>query len=126
MVRPWEKAEVIASKTQPESKSGEQLYQAQDTKDKYYMLSEVLGLAFNRAAKGKGKERHACGEPFEKQQIIEVSKRLQGHPAAGPLFQAVKKIYESKRLDRDAAIDELADAIVYTAAAIIVIQDKKG
>ena len=89
--------------------------------DNYAALRGVLDKAFEQAAVGKGRERHADdGEPFEKQQIVEIGKRLAGTPAAGPLFQAVKKIYESGRLDDERAVHELYGAINYIAAAIIM------
>lgn len=87
----------------------------------YESLKQVLNNALSQASEGKGKERHAEeGEPFEKQQIVEIGRRLQGNPAAGPLFQAVKKIYESGRLDDEKGIHELYGAINYIAAAIIL------
>jgi hypothetical protein len=61
----------------------------------YVVLMDVLQEALNQASEGKGKERHAKeGEAFEDQPICEIARRLDG----GPLYQAVKKIYESKRL----------------------------
>ena len=89
----------------------------------YRELDRVLTEAAEQAAVGKGKERHAEeGEPFEKQQICEIGRRLRGNPAAGPLFQAVKKVYESGRLDAGPAIAELRGAINYIAAAILIIE----
>jgi len=87
----------------------------------YTSLQRILDKAFEQASAGKGKERHATeGEPFEKQQIVEIGKRLKDNPAAGPLFQAVKKIYESGRLDDERGIHELYGAINYIAAAILM------
>ena len=87
----------------------------------YSSLQRILDKAFEQASTGKGKERHANeGEPFEKQQIVEIGQRLQGNPAAGPLFQAVKKIYESGRLNDERGIHELYGAINYIAAAILM------
>lgn len=89
----------------------------------YEHLNRVLTDAFRQAASGKGKERHALdAEPFEKQQICEIGHRLQGNKAAGPLFQSVKKIYESGRLPADRAIAELYGAINYAAAAILILE----
>lgn len=91
----------------------------------YATLERILSEAAKQASEGKGKARHAVdGEPFEQQQIIEISKRLQGHIAAGPLFQATKKIYESGRLPKAAAVEELKGAIVYIAAAIYLLDAK--
>jgi hypothetical protein len=90
----------------------------------YRQLARVLRGAYNQASKGKGKDRHAVtGEAFEDQQICEITRRLQGNPAAGALFQAVKKIYESGRLPKKQAIAELHGAINYTGAAILVIEE---
>lgn len=93
--------------------------------DEYSRLSGVFQAALEQASEGKGKARHANkGERFEDQQIVEIAMRLSGNPAAGPLFQAVKKIYESGRFDNSgAAVNELYGAIVYIAAAIIVMED---
>ena len=87
----------------------------------YATLENVLTMALDQAANGKGKERHAeDGEPFEKQQICEITRRV-GH--GFPLGQAVKKIQESPRLDGEHRINELLGAINYIAAAIIVEMD---
>jgi DNA repair ATPase RecN len=83
----------------------------------YESLREILAEALKQASEGKGKERHAMdGEPFEKQPICEIARRLGG----GDLFQAVKKIYESVRLPKEAAVRELLGAINYIAAEIIL------
>lgn len=92
-----------------------------DKVEGYEGLQNVFKNAVEQASAGKGKERHATeGESFEEQQIVEIGKRLQGNPAAGPLYQAVKKIYESGRLPKERAIAELRGALNYTAAAIIL------
>jgi hypothetical protein len=83
----------------------------------YLSLHSVLWEALLQASEGKGKERHASeGEAFENQPICEIARRLDG----GPLYQAVKKIYESKRLPGEAGVRELLGAINYIAAEIIV------
>ena len=91
----------------------------------YQALDGVLEDALEQAAYGKGKERHATGEPFHEQPICAITRRL---GLAYPLGQAEKKIEESQRLCDDAAIFELLGAINYLAAAIIVIGegDKKS
>lgn len=91
--------------------------------DKYDSLRDVLARAYIQAASGKGKERHANGDNFEDQPIITISKLLNSND--GPLFQAMKKIQESKRLERDRAINELLGAINYIAAAIIYLEQEK-
>jgi len=93
--------------------------------DPYQKLKEVLAQAALQASRGKGAERHALpGEPWEDQQICEITRRLSKSPVAGPLFQAVKKCYESSRLPKDRAIIELHGAINYITAAIIVLEEQ--
>ena len=95
--------------------------------DDYSLLDVVLSDARNQAASGKGKERHAVdGEPFERQQICEIGRRLRGNVAAGPLFQAVKKVYESGRLEGEAGVAELLGAINYISAAVILRREDAG
>lgn len=96
-------------------------------RDEYDILRIILGEAVDQAASGKGKERHAVdGEYFEEQQICEIGRRLSGNPAAGPLFQAVKKIYESGRLKGEAQSYELLGAINYIASAVILLREVNG
>lgn len=91
----------------------------------YKSLDEIFEAARQQASEGKGKERHAIPlQPFEEQQACEVTRRLKGSSIAGPLFQAVKKIYESQRLANEAAIAELLGAINYIAVGIIVLKEK--
>lgn len=87
----------------------------------YEKLAEVLSRAFAQAAVGKGKERHAQGEPFH-EQVICMGARKFG--VGSLLFQAFKKSEESQRLDRDAGVRELLGAINYLAAAVIVLEEK--
>lgn len=83
----------------------------------YCKLEDVLQRAFNQASKGKGKERHGGDLPFGDQPMQIISELLKSE--RGLLFQAMKKIVESQRLDEDASIEELLGAIVYIAGAII-------
>lgn len=83
----------------------------------YQGLMEVLMEAYGRATSGKGKERHEGEHPdFEKQDMMQVMDDF------GPDFcfgQVRKKMIESKRMRKSAARNELLDAIVYLAGAII-------
>jgi hypothetical protein len=91
---------------------------------KYDSLYKVLLAAYNQASNGKGKERHQLNdeEHFENQKICEIARRLSIDYNLG---QAVKKIYESKRLTNGRDVAELYGAINYIAAAIIVKQEEK-
>ena len=88
--------------------------------DPYISLRYVLELAVDQAANGKGKERHANGEPFDQQKICKISRAVGVGFALG---QALKKVEESIRLDKDAGLREILGAINYLAAAYIVLSE---
>ena len=88
--------------------------------DPYISLRYVLELAVDQAANGKGKERHANGEPFDQQKICKISRAVGVGFALG---QALKKVEESIRLDKDAGLREILGAINYLAAAYIVLNE---
>lgn len=82
----------------------------------YESLAAVLEQALEQAQNGKGRERHATGQPFDQQPIMTIADMV------GPgyqLGQAIKKLQESQRLDISAAIAERLGAINYIAASII-------
>lgn len=82
----------------------------------YELLADVLERAYNQAALGKGKERHANGEPFDEQVMQDGARRF---GVGALLFQAFKKSEESQRLPLDRGVNELLGAIVYLAGAVI-------
>jgi len=85
----------------------------------YESLVEVLRMAHDQAAYGKGKLRHANeGEAFSDQHIMQIAHHHGPGHATG---QAEKKARESNRLPPKAAVEELLGAIVYSAAAVIAI-----
>ena len=86
----------------------------------YESLDYVLRRAYNQAAIGKGKDRHAGTLPFTAQPMQSISTLLGSHN--GLLYQAMKKIQESNRLPHDRAINELLGAINYIAGAIIYLE----
>ncbi len=93
--------------------------------DGYDTVRRILEDAVRQTSQGKGKRRHHVdGEKFEEQQICEMARRLSGHVAGGPLYQAVKKIYESGRLNPVLAKKELLGAINYIVAAVKIIEEK--
>lgn len=87
--------------------------------DNYKELKQVYEMALHQASVGKGKERHANDEPFTKQLIFIIEKLVKSFQ----LGQAIKKIVESQRLDREAAIRELLGAQNYIAAKIIELSE---
>lgn len=90
----------------------------------YASLYSVLKDALHQAAAGKGKERHANDDPFERQSICEITRK---HGLAFATGQAAKKLEESHRLlqlrGAEAAINEILGAINYAAAAVIVLRE---
>ena len=89
----------------------------------YEKLADVLQRAFDQAANGKGKERHAQGEPFH-EQVMQIGARKFG--VGSLLFQAFKKSEESQRLPLDRGVNELLGAIVYLAGAVIAREAAEG
>lgn len=98
-----------------------------DVNADYYALAGILNAAFDQASSGKGKERHANGRPFDRQPIMEMG-RMTG--PSGPAFQAMKKTQEAlgmvSRGDYAAAERELLGAIIYAAAAVLLVREKVG
>lgn len=90
----------------------------------YESLASVLTRAYNQAAVGKGKERHAQNLPFTEQPMQSISDLLGSN--TGLLYQAMKKIQESQRLDKDAAVRELLGAINYIAGAVIWMEKRQA
>ncbi|HEU4727642.1 MAG TPA: hypothetical protein VFT22_07130 [Kofleriaceae bacterium] len=85
----------------------------------YESLAAVLDEALRDAQAGKGLERHACGERFEDQQIVQFGEWMSS--TAFAIGQACKKSIESTRLPKDEAKRELLGAINYLAAAVLVL-----
>lgn len=86
----------------------------------YESLASVLLRAYDQAALGKGKERHAGdGEPFDAQVMQDMARRF----GVGSLLgQAFKKSEESQRLALEPAVRELIGAINYLAGAVIALE----
>ena len=98
-----------------------------DSDDGYDCLRAVLDQAVEQASSGKGRERHASGEPFDEQTIMQTTR---AHGLGFATGQAEKKLREAHRLvDKEdgirRAVHELLGAINYTAAAIIRLQEAK-
>lgn len=91
----------------------------------YAPLAAILQEAYDQAATGKGKERHARGLPFIDQPILEIGRMC------GPGFntgQSIKKQQEAMgmlaRGHHASAIRELLGAINYAAAAVMLIREQ--
>lgn len=83
----------------------------------YEQLADVLQAALDQAQRGKGKERHAQDLPFDSQPIMAIPRLLSSD--AGLLYQAIKKLQESARMEPEACIKERLGAINYIAASIL-------
>ena len=93
----------------------------------YSTLRTILDAAFNHAATGKGKERHARDLPFDKQPMLETT-RLVG--PGFPLGQAIKKAGEAagmiERGELGAAEAECLGAINYLAGAVAWMREQRA
>lgn len=94
----------------------------------YEALETVLCAAYNQAANGKGKERHAQGDRFLEQPIMEIGRLLKS--IDGELYQAIKKVREGLLMARngeaDRAVREFLGAINYIAAATLLVAEQSG
>lgn len=86
----------------------------------YATLRDILDEAYDQAATGKGKERHANDRPWSAQPIAEIG-RMVG--VGFNLGQAMKKLQEASRMEGETAVRELLGAIVYVASAIMLIRE---
>jgi len=90
----------------------------------YVHLERVLALAYDDAAYGKGKDRHATNQgvelPFHEQPIVSIGELV---GVGFELGQAVKKIHEASELPKDRAMVELLGAINYCAAAYLILEN---
>lgn len=88
----------------------------------YQRLRGVLFQALSQALSGKGAERHAKGEPFERQRMQTISHLL--GTERGMAFQAVKKLTEGLDLPtHEMRVKELLGAINYIAGIIVFLED---
>ena len=98
--------------------------EAEATEVMYAPLKRVLMTAYNHAAVGKGRERHANGGDFLTQDIMAIARV---HGIGFQTGQAEKKVRESHgmidRGDYRAARAELLGAINYLAAAYILMEE---
>ena len=97
------------------------------TEAMYAPLNRVLMTAYNHAAVGKGRERHANGGDFLTQDIMAIARV---HGIGFQTGQAEKKVRESHgmidRGDYRAARAELLGAINYLAAAYLLMEEKES
>ncbi|MCE8012914.1 hypothetical protein [Billgrantia desiderata] len=95
-----------------------------DAEHPYHALASALLLAYEQAAFGKGKERHANDLPFTEQRMQTICRDLRS--THGMTYQVAKKAVECERMERPAKVRELCGAIVYAAGAIVFEQRTGG
>lgn len=84
----------------------------------YQSLCDVLFGALHQAAYGKGRERHANDEPFERQRMQVISDQVGS--VSGMAYQVVKKVTEALNMPTvEQQERELYGAINYTAGMLI-------
>lgn len=92
----------------------------------YDSLHRVLLAAYDQASTGKGRERHANDLAFDDQPM---QKLIDLYGVGFAHGQAAKKMQEAQgmlaRGEIDRAIHEMLGAIVYSAGAIIHVQNQK-
>ena len=97
----------------------------------YIELQRIMTLAYQQAASGKGKQRHAFGpvgfRPWDQQPIL-VNARQVG--PGGPALQVMKKMQEATGMvgngQYDAALAEALGAMVYAAAFYKLVEEMKS
>jgi hypothetical protein len=90
----------------------------------YEMLADVLQRAYDQAAKGKGKERHANNKAFHEQPMQDL---IRLHGVGFATGQASKKSGEALGLPAvERQVAELLGAIVYLSGAVIALEKNGG
>ncbi len=88
----------------------------------YEKLVAVYQAAHDQAAKGKGDERHANGQPFHEQRMQQISGLLRS--SDGMAFQAIKKLTEGLQFEDHARREaELLGALNYIAGIVIYYRE---
>ena len=88
----------------------------------YEKLAAVYQDAHDQAAKGKGDERHANGQPFHEQRMQQISGLLRS--SDGMAFQAIKKMTEGLQFEDHARREaELLGALNYIAGIVIYYRE---
>jgi hypothetical protein len=84
----------------------------------YEHLADILTAAYTQAAVGKGAERHAGGQPFDKQPMQSISDLFD--TPYGMAFQVAKKLHEGIKMDTlERQERELLGVINYTAGIVL-------
>ena len=91
-------------------------------KDRLYgRLVYALSLAYDEAAFGKGKERHANNKPFEEQTMMVANRVTAGGFSWGQIFKKIQEIPNIKDFDLRKA--EMVSIIVYAAGWVLWFEE---
>ena len=91
----------------------------------YAKLRDILDHAYNQAARGKGKIRHANDKEFSRQPILEIGRMVGTGYATGQIMKKAQEAHTmAARSEHEAAIAELLGVIVYAASAVILIKEQ--
>jgi hypothetical protein len=92
----------------------------------YEVLAGILEEAYDQAARGKGKERHANDLPWDNQPILNIGRSLPS-VCDGEAYQVIKKTQEAMgmiaRGELDKARHEMLGAINYAAACVALVKE---
>lgn len=90
----------------------------------YEQLHRALMDALAQASHGKGRERHAKGQPFHEQRMQSISHLI--GTGRGMAFQVIKKLTEGMDLpDPGARERELLGAINYLAGMVVYFRNQE-
>lgn len=92
----------------------------------YMELRMVIDRAYDQSARGKGRQRHnKANKPFLKQPIMEIGRMVGVGYQTG---QIMKKVQEATTMhltgNAEGAKAELLGAIVYAAAAYLLVEEQ--
>ena len=93
------------------------------THNPYRAVKNILELAYEQAAYGKGHTRHGNDQNFEDQQLMRDLKDLGIGPA---VYQIRKKALETTRLPHDHAKRETLGIIIYAVAMYLELERQEN
>jgi len=87
----------------------------------YEILAEIALKACRRVWESKGIERHANNLPFDMQPIMTITRR---HGHGFPRGQALKKVDEAEKMNKEDGLIEILEAITYLMADALILEEE--